>query len=108
MSDFGPFLFFAAAIGVIICIHVLTGKSDRKRIREHIESRGGQVISIEKPPLFSGRGGGRYERLYDVTYTTPSGEKFTVSCKTSMSTGVYWLREHPPGFPANEDAAGGH
>lgn len=97
-------IFLIVLIVLIIGSQLATGKADRRRISEQIESRGGQIIRVERPPLMSGRGGGRSARLYDVSYTTPKGERFNASCRVSGR--VDWLSDIPPGFSSDENVTG--
>ena len=100
MYNAGPILALLAVVALVFVIQVSTRNSDRQRIREHIESRGGRLISIDTPSVFSGGSGGRNDRTYYVGYVTPQGQTIHAACKTSMGSGVYWINETPPGFPA--------
>jgi hypothetical protein len=88
-------IFFVLWIpGLIIFIFVVIPKMDRQRIREHIDSHGGKVIETESVWF---RSSGRYGRTYDVTYITRRGERITAKCITSMTSGVQWMSDRPPG-----------
>lgn len=83
-----------AIVGVFF-IASMNGKFDRERIRENIEASGGKVIDIERRRL--GGVGAKYMRTFDVTYTTRHGKRVEASCITSMTRGVAWVSNHPPG-----------
>lgn len=97
MSEYS-LVFIILFIGVwILVFPIMAGKFDRKRIREHIESHGGQVINIESNFFGAGLFGGSSDRTYDVRYRTKGGKRATASCKTGMMNGVYWISRKPPG-----------
>ena len=88
--------YIAGLIAVAVVAQIGKGELDRGRIRKEIESKGGKVVSIEMPPLFSGRAGGRGDRTYEVRYVTRRGRTVFATCKTSMLSGVYWIHAGPP------------
>jgi hypothetical protein len=97
MSE-SPFFYIIIFIGVwTLVFQMISGKFDRKRIREHIESHGGEVINIERNSFGAGLFGGSSDRTYDVRYRTKGGKRATASCKTGMMNGVYWISRKPPG-----------
>jgi len=95
MSDIGPVILVILAASLIIFTLFVAPKYDRRRIREHIEANGGKVIEILRD--WFGGDGGRYRRTYDVTYKTRHGERITATCVTSMTSGVRWVSDRPPG-----------
>jgi hypothetical protein len=95
-DDLSPILYIVGMIAVAAVAQITKGEWDRGRIRKEIESKGGRVVSIEMPPLFSGRAGGRGDRTYEVRYTTRRGRTVFATCKTSMLSGVYWIHTDPP------------
>ena len=94
MNDMFPIVFILAVLVFLIGNWIFTGKFDCERITKHIEDRGGKVLAIERN--YSGWFGRRDDRTYDVSYITPRDQKITATCKTSISTGVYWLSNEPP------------
>jgi hypothetical protein len=89
---------FLIIVGVI-CYRAYQGNLDRGRIREHVESSGGQVENIEAVWRIFGTGwrATRNARLYEVRYKTHHGRTITATCATNMF-GVWWPREGPPGL----------
>jgi hypothetical protein len=76
---------------------------DRARIAEYVREHGASVVTIAWNPLGKGWFGSRSERIYDVTYRTRKGKTVTATCKTSMSSGVYWTDgPAPSGEPLKE------
>lgn len=95
VDDTHPLVFFFAAAAILATLifrFYLVPMGDRERIHEHVESNGGKVIEISGV-WGSGR---RYERTYDVSYITASGNRMKARCQTSMSTGVLWFSDTPP------------
>ena len=43
---------------------------------------------------------GGFDGIYDVVYMTPSGKETAATCITSLWSGVHWLTDGTPGFPA--------
>jgi hypothetical protein len=94
MSDIGPIFFVLWIAGLVIFVFVVIPKMDRQRIREHIDSHGGKIIEILSDWFAAC---GRSARTYDVTYLTRKGERITATCITSMTRGVQWISDRPPG-----------
>jgi hypothetical protein len=94
-SDTSFALFAVLAAVVVIIVRIVGGKLDRQRICEHVEANGGKVIDILSQ--WFGGVGGRYVRTYDVTYTTRHGSRISATCITSMTSGVQWMSDRPPG-----------
>jgi hypothetical protein len=91
-SYIGP-IFFGLWVAVIaLFVFVVIPKSDRKRIREHIDSHGGKVIEILSDWFGAG---GRSAKAYDVTYISRTGQRVIAKCITSMTSGVQWLSDRP-------------
>lgn len=83
-------------IGVAIAWRIFMDRCDRGRIRDHIASGGGRVLSISWNPFGKGWFGERGDRIYDVTYTNEAGKTIQATCKTSMLTGLFWSSDTPP------------
>ncbi|MEX0653590.1 MAG: hypothetical protein WDZ31_06375 [Phycisphaeraceae bacterium] len=84
-----PFIFGGFILLAIVC-RVAADGMDRARIRQHIEGRGGRVISIEWRLFGPGWFGTQHARLYAVQYVDREGNQHDATCKTSMLAGVYW------------------
>jgi hypothetical protein len=96
-ASYTSFALFALLATAAVIVPLFVGsKLDHRRIREHVEANGGKVIDVERR-WFGGRGGGRYMNAYDVTYKTRDGKRITATCITSMTRGVYWISDRPPG-----------
>jgi hypothetical protein len=93
-SYFGPIFFVFWAAVIVLFVFVVIPKMDRQRIRENIDSHGGKVIEILSVWF---AGSGRSARTYDVTYINRNGQRVTAKCITSMTSGVQWLIDKPPG-----------
>jgi hypothetical protein len=85
-----PF-YVPALIVALVVIPFLKDRADRERITRQIEANGGTVMEITKVWTF----GNRYERTYEVSYTTASGKGVTATCRTNMN-GVHWISDLPP------------
>lgn len=94
MSDPSSIFPLVAFILVIVFIFVVTPKLDRDRISENIEQHGGKVIEIDRVWGW----GNRNDRAYEVSYVTASGQQVQETCRTSMTSGVYWINTRPPGL----------
>ncbi|MGB9122768.1 MAG: hypothetical protein WCE73_19285 [Candidatus Angelobacter sp.] len=94
MSNLSAILFAVWMGALLVLVLFVWPKMDRQRIREHVEAHGGKVIDIDRVWL---RATGRYGRTYDVTYITRNGERITAKCITSMTSGVQWVSNSPPG-----------
>ena len=95
MSDLGAVWFLVWMIALLCFVLFVLPRLDRNRIREHVESNGGHVIEILR--VWFGGFGGRSARTYEVTYSTRQGERITAKCITSMTSGVQWVTNRPPG-----------
>jgi hypothetical protein len=95
MSDIGSVILLILALAVPVLLPWVGGRFDRKRIREHVEAHGGKVIDILRH--WFGGVGSRYLSAYDVTYMTRHGKRVTATCVTSMTSGVQWVSDRPPG-----------
>jgi hypothetical protein len=104
-GDIGSIIIFALAMGGVIFMVVMSAKFDRERIQENIEASGGKIIEIERRRLAGV--GGKNMRTFDVTYTTRHGKLVEASCITSMSRGVIWLSNRPPGGAAGKSGGAG-
>jgi len=93
-SYIGPIFFGLWIAGIVVFIFIAIPKMDRQRIREHIDSHGGKVIEILSDWF---AGGGRSARTYDVIYMSRNGQRVSAKCITSMTSGVQWLIDKPPG-----------
>ncbi len=75
---------------VFLGLVVLDWLSDRYRLQDEIESKGGQVIKI-RWKLFGPDGDwDTANRFYLVTYVDAQGNKIERNCKTSYKGGTYW------------------
>jgi hypothetical protein len=90
MSDMVPLVVFVGLIAVIIAVWYFTRRGDHKCITENIEEHGGKIIQIVRS--WSGT---RWERTYNVTFTTAKGARLQATCKTDGAV-VYWLNDKPP------------
>jgi hypothetical protein len=81
-------LFWAIIAG--LAIRIVMHFVDKNRIRNEIETKGGRVLSIRWSPFARGWFFEKNERHYEVTYIDRSGATETVTCKTSLFTGIYW------------------
>jgi len=93
-SYIGPIFFGLGIAAFVAIVFVAIPKMDRQRIRENIDSHGGKVIEILSVWF---AGSGRSARTYDVTYMSRNGQRVTAKCITSMTSGVQWLIDKPPG-----------
>ena len=93
-SYLGPIFFGFWVVVIVLFVFVAIPKMDRQRISENIDSHGGKVIEILSV-WFAGNG--RSARTYDVTYMSRNGQRVTAKCITSMTSGVQWLIDKPPG-----------
>jgi hypothetical protein len=89
-----------AAIAFVILaafvISVAKGYLDDKRIHDHVEAGGSEVLGIVWKRFGKGWFGSGNQRIYEVTYRTRDGQTFTATCKTGMFAGVYWTGNVPP------------
>jgi hypothetical protein len=82
-------------IGVIVTVVIwlLSASSDRRRIAEYVQQRGGRVVSIAWAPFGRGWFGEKNDRIYEVVYYDQEGNQHFASAKTSMWSGVYWTED---------------
>lgn len=80
-----------AVFALLAGVQTLTARADRRLIGEQIESRGGQVLSVEPDRA----------RVYDVIYMAHNGEKLKASC-LPFSGQVRWLSNDPPGLSSDK------
>lgn len=88
------YLFFLAAICVVIAIRVYAGSKDAGRVRAYVEERGGQLLSSTWTPFGKGWFGDKSDRIYEVRYLDQEGNEHLASCKTSMFSGVYFTEDN--------------
>jgi hypothetical protein len=86
-------LIIPLVLGVAILFRVLAGSMDKSRIRDYIESRGGQVIDVIWTPFGPGWFGEKSDRIYEVQYIDGDGNEHRAACKTSLWTGVYFTQD---------------
>jgi hypothetical protein len=90
-------------IGFAILLRVLAGGMDKGRIRDYVESRGGQMIDASWAPFGPGWFGEKSDRIYEVRYIDREGNEHRAACKTSLWAGVYFTEDvivryaHRPG-----------
>lgn len=75
-----------AGLGIRVIMHFV----DKNRIRNEVETKGGRILSIRWSPFARGWFFEKNERHYTVAYIDRSGATETVTCKTSLFTGIYW------------------
>jgi len=78
---------------VIVGIRLAAGGLDRTRVKEYVESRGGQLIETTWEPFGPGWFGEKSDRIYSVHYRDRDGNEHRAHCKTSMWTGVYFTQD---------------
>jgi hypothetical protein len=66
---------------------------DSHRVRNYVESQGGQLLSIKWAPFGPGFLGARKSRIYEVHYLDASGQTHEAFCKTSALAGVYFTED---------------
>jgi hypothetical protein len=103
IREVAPTLFFILVLALIIFGTFFSRTFDKRRITRDIESRGGRIVRIEGARIWLES---RYDRSYQVTYVTPAEETITATCRTSGSSGVFWIRDSPPGLAADSKAMG--
>jgi len=82
-----------AVIVLAICIRLIAGSMNHKRIRQYIESLGGSVENIEWKPFGPGWFGEKSQVIYRVLYIDGQGAHHDAYCKTSLLTGVYFTED---------------
>ena len=76
-----------------ILFWVLASSSDRNRIEDYIQQRGGRVVSIVWAPFGKGWFAEKNDRIYEVVYYDSEGNQHFASCKTAAWSGVYWTED---------------
>lgn len=89
---------------VIVGIRLAAGGLDRTRVKEYVESRGGQVIETTWEPFGPGWFGEKSDRIYSVHYRDRDGNEHRAHCKTSMWTGVYFTQDSVVKRAAGDEA----
>jgi hypothetical protein len=88
---------FLILIPVVILIALafrfMAGGLDHDRIKQYVESRGGQVLDSNWAPFGPGWFGEKSDRIYGVRYLDNDGNEHEAHCKTSMWTGVYFTED---------------
>lgn len=97
------FLLIPAVLIVAIVLRLVAGSLDRDRIRQYVESRGGELIKTTWDPFGPGWFGTRNDRIYAVHYYDRDGHEHRAYCKTSMWTGVYFTEDRIVRFSENGD-----
>jgi hypothetical protein len=87
----GVIVFLIIVIGIVI--RLMAGGLDHDRVREYIESRGGNVIDAHWAPFGPGWFGERRDRIYEVRYVDGDGNEHLAHCKTSLWSGVYFTED---------------
>jgi hypothetical protein len=98
IREIAPTVFVIFVLALIIFGTLFSRTFD---ITRDIESKGGRIVRIEGARVWLEN---RYDRSYQVTYVTPAGETITTTCRTSGSSGVFWIRDSPPGLSADSQA----
>jgi hypothetical protein len=73
--------------------YTVTGPLDRRRIAGFISQRGHHLHSIRWSPLATGWLSHWYDRFYEVEFEDSDGKRHSVTCRTSMTTGVVVVEE---------------
>ncbi len=94
------FYFLAIAIAAAVALRIVMHFVDKERIKDEIGARGGHVIAIRWNPFARGWFFEKNERHYEVTYRDRAGAVLTITCKTSLFTGVYWSEPQNTREPA--------
>lgn len=66
---------------------------DRKRIHDHLHSRGDELLSLELDPFGPGWIGERDSQIYQVTYRDRNEKVHRAYVKTSILSGVYFTED---------------
>ena len=86
LSKFFSISLFLVFVGALL----LDWVSDRYRIQDDVQNKGGRVIKITWK-LFGPDGDwDTHNRFYFVTYVDVEGNQVTRYCKTSYKGGTYW------------------
>lgn len=84
---------FVIVIVVAIVIRLMAGGLDHDRVRQYVESRGGQMVEAHWAPFGPGWFGEKSDRIYEVRYLDRDGNEHEAHCKTSLWTGVYFTED---------------
>jgi hypothetical protein len=82
----GYILIVVVVVILAIVMHLLHGDMDRGRIKQYVETRGGQLIDASRKPfgpVWVGR-----DRIYDVRFLDIDGRQHRARCKTSGWSGI--------------------
>jgi hypothetical protein len=71
----------------------MAGSLDGARVRDYIESRGGEILEAQWSPFGPGWFGNKTDRMYEVHYLDREGNEHRAHCKTSMWTGIYFTED---------------
>jgi len=94
-NNLPPIIFCSLMIVFFFAWLIIMRKHDRRSIQENVESHGGKVVEILK---HWGSGlGGRYQRAYDVVYTTSRGTETSSLCLVGFRGRVFWVTDRLPG-----------
>ena len=96
---------FLIVIGVAIALRLVAGGMDYGRIRQYVESRGGEVLATRWSPFGPGWFGEKSDRIYSVRYLDQDGNEHRAHCKTSMLTGVYFTEDRIVRYAEQPDEA---
>ncbi len=80
---------------LITSLITLASLNDRRRIREHILERGGQVVSIHWAPFGPEWFNAERAIIYRVDLLDTNGESVSANCKVPMFRGVRWIDKSP-------------
>ncbi len=78
---------------LLIGFRIAAGGMDKGRVREYVESRGGQILALSWAPFGPGWFGEKSDRIYEVHYLDRDGNEHHAHCKTSLWTGVYFTED---------------
>jgi hypothetical protein len=83
------FLFMLFAFALLLLSHSM----NRQRIKKHIESKGGKIISISWAPFGKGWVGDESNMIYKVEFRNNKGEIKKTYAKTGFFSGVYFAED---------------
>ena len=86
-------LLIPAAFGAAILFRFIAGSMDHARLRDYVESRGGEIIDSSWAPFGPGWFGGTRERIYLVRYFDRDHNEHEAYAKTNMWSGVYFTED---------------
>ncbi|HTE05286.1 MAG TPA: hypothetical protein VK824_03745 [Planctomycetota bacterium] len=88
-------LFVPIVLAAVLAVRLLADRLDRRRIRDDVAARGGEVLEITWTPFGRGWFGEKSDRIYRVSWHDGARKPHESFCKTSLFTGVYWTEEAP-------------